>query len=271
MAVGLVKQDFPVVHLCWLPQPPFKNAFQEDSFPSHYQGLRWGWLACRHPNLPSWFSWRVVFSLFESTGTSLNLPGHAKINKSGPAMALASSLNTWAQSLRFTEFQVKCTLTQSLTPKVPDFPTSLGPGIPACLFYWQWLMQRQHREPQPSPCHQLPCPIWQQAHLCCSCPWRILSCYSACRLRNYPTANGYSGSSGHVPFATLTMQSKTSGSNKEKPFIAQGEAAQESKLMFLAYALCSGRQHTEMISLVLFKIFFTLCISTTISNFCINV
>lgn len=41
-------------------------------------------------------------------------------------MALASSLNTWVQSVTLTEFQVKRTLTQSSSTKVPDFPTSPG-------------------------------------------------------------------------------------------------------------------------------------------------
>lgn len=40
-------------------------------------------------------------------------------------MALANSLNTWVQSVRLTDFQVKCTLTQSSTTKVLDFPSSL--------------------------------------------------------------------------------------------------------------------------------------------------
>lgn len=41
----------------------------------------------------------------------------------------------------------------------------------------------------------------------------------------------------------------SSRGNTEKAFIARGDG-QESKLIFLAYALCSRRQHTEMISLM---------------------
>lgn len=38
-------------------------------------------------------------------------------------------------------------------------------------------------------------------------------------------------------------------------------AGQESKLIFLAYALCSGRQHTEMISLMCSLKYLYLCVS----------
>lgn len=51
----------------------------------------------------------------------------------------------------------------------------------------------------------------------------------------------------------------TSGGNKEKAFIAQG-GGQETKLIFLAYALCSGRQHTEMISLMCSLKYLYLCV-----------
>lgn len=40
------------------------------------------------------------------------------------------------------------------------------------------------------------------------------------------------------------------GAIKRRLSLHRGGSVQESKLIFLAYALCSGRQHTDMISLM---------------------
>lgn len=131
MAVRLVKQDFPVIHLADYPNHLSEMLSRRILFHYNTKGLgEADWLADSQIVLLGFFAeW---YFLFSSLLEHLLIPGHLKINKSGPAMALASSLNTWVQSVRLTEFQVKCTLPQSCTTKVPDFPSSLR-GLNSCM------------------------------------------------------------------------------------------------------------------------------------------
>lgn len=147
----------------------------------------------------------MVFSLSQPTGTSLNLPGPSNINRSCNSISqLPQHLSAICQA---HSFQVKCTLTQYSSIKVLDFLSSLR-GLEflcACFSGSDWCKgSTEYLSLLHVTGHWPPCPIWQQVHLCRSCSWRIPPWCSAWRLRNKPTASGYSGSSGHLPFATLT-------------------------------------------------------------------
>lgn len=114
-------------------------------------------------------------------------------------------------------------------------------------------MQRQHRVPQPSPCH------WSLAslpHLTAGSPMPFMFLKNPslvfCLKAEKQAHSKWLLWLLRAPALCHTHKCSPgiSGGNKEKAFIAQGGSAQESKLIFLAYALCSGRQHTDMISLM---------------------
>lgn len=212
----------------------------------------------------------MVFSLFQSTGTSLSLPGHSKINK-GPCKGISQLPQHLRvrQSVRLTDCQVKCTLTQSST-KVLDFPSSLR-GLEFLHAYFtgsDWC--KGSRVPQPSPRHGSPAPLDSRLTLCCPCPWRISSCCSAWRLRNYPTANGYPQATCPLPHTQCSPE--TSRGNKEKAFIAQGGCSRvQADCSGLCFVQWKATYWNDLSHVLLFKVFIPLCVSTTISNFCINV
>lgn len=232
---------------------------QEDSFPSHYQELRWSWLACRFPNLPSWFSWRVYF-LSSSLLECLNLPGHSKINTSGPTTSLASSLNTC--NLPGSQPSGKVHPNLVLHHQVPDFSSSLRglKFLHACFTGSDWCKgSTEYLSLLHVIGHQLLCPISQQAHplmfMFLKTPF-LLFCLEG--WETIPEQMAALAPQSTCPLPHSQCSPGTSRGNKEKVFIAQGGSAQESKLIFLAYALCSGRQHTAHV--LLFKTFISLCI-----------
>lgn len=123
-------------------------------------------------------------------------------------------------------------------------------------------MQRQHRVPQLSPRHRSPASL---PHVTAGSPllflsWKnpfLLFCLKAEELSHSkwllrllrPCAFS------HTHNAVLTLLEAI----KRRLLLHRG-AGQESKLNFLAYALCSRRQHTEMISLMCSLKYFYLCV-----------
>lgn len=184
-------------------------------------------------------------------------------------MALASSLNTWVQSVRLTDFQLKCTLTQSSTTKVPDFPSSLRgleflhgfTGSVWCKGSTEYLSLLHVIG------HQPPCPTGQQAHPLLFMSFRnpfLLFCLKVEELSHSkwvlwllrPCALCQTHN------AVLTL----SGAIKRRLSLHRG-AVQESKLIFPAYALRSGRQHTEMTSVMFCSLkYLYLCVFLLLSQ-----